>query len=492
MTNVDTENQNLTDTTWEATAKFFAENLERIRQRPNVNSMFNRPNRANALQGLAEFGTGAQLDLNSSLKFRPNQVELLTNQASDLLDRLQRELATYNELRARAKAMNIEGMAQLAEIQQMEEWIKGEVHNKLPKAQKEEREAASNYLKVAPPSDPDATWPKIYAKYVGAQEAAMTASAKRSEPSSEGHLLIAERWKLYLDCELRNALQLAMKHRVEYAEQEALKFAATASTLRKLHTEKAKALMPGQEYDFDGQFSDMERQFNADWLDIDERIRSISLGLVLYYSFTDDPGVSATLPPQNWERPGAAVSWIRSIAAWLISFSHRDVSATVRISLKQLIGDQEWDSLFKSLFTDGVCRCAFLIDEIEFGNRCNVRLIGISAMTIGYTGHPLKATLAPPKIAKVRSRFNGCVRIVQQKFLPEILLGRIDAENSNRDPEIVGTNSLRNASPVGDEAAGDDGKWTIALSTMTAPSKDLVPKDIWLEIGINFVEQDQL
>ena len=153
-----------------------------------------------------------------------------------------------------------------------------------------------------------------------------------------------------------------------------------------------------------------------------------------------------------------AVKWVRDAISWLIGFSQHDQAFTRCVSLRAA-NPSLWSQNAVDLHGDGATFRIEISREL-FSSHKFVRLRGLSAFVVGdnvgYT--PWRAIVTLPREAQYL-RYDGPSFITQT--LPSCDLGRVERWDIGREPEVCGSLSLLNGSPIG--TPGDGGKWEITI-----------------------------
>lgn len=405
-------------------------------------------------------------------RFRPNQVEVLLNQSQEILERIVRETSIYNDLRARSVETSSEAYGQLKEVELLEQRLAHGEHLLAANAMNQEY-VANSYYSTGTGSDPSATKSGVLNHYLSAQSDAHKQNATITRDS-----LVAQRFLADLEFTLKDNLNLALQTKVALAKADATRFESTVEYLRKVVDQKYAAMQDSGPLDFQARFEDMEIQILEDWYDVQSRLEVVVLGLQRYfgYGLNNEPG----LPVAEVRTPGALATWVRSAVSWMVAFMHRDQSLTEIISLRECVGN--WDHKVRDLFTDGSCSITFPWNGGEFQHLAFVRGIGISGNTVGIPEVLIQARVRPPS-SSFTVTHDGKILPIPDQSLPPCFLGRIESNNSNRIPEVGGTVSIRNFSPLGGD--GEAGTWEVDLVLKSPPPPTYTNFDLRLEVGAN-------
>jgi hypothetical protein len=192
-------------------------------------------------------------------------------------------------------------------------------------------------------------------------------------------------------------------------------------------------------------------RFDLDFENAVQRITVIARGLVEVYGYADP----LPIPDGTINYFDACVLWTRRAINFLIAFSRRDQGVSFPISLRALVGDNQWSA------GAAVRTWVFNIPPQMFPSMTHVRIRGISAVVVRRTDVKMKRcrgeakrlwqlTVTPP-LRGMSIHLDRSAVVVDQKLVPSSLLARVQTRNARRDPDVVGMSSMHNASPIGEQ-----------------------------------------
>jgi hypothetical protein len=216
----------------------------------------------------------------------------------------------------------------------------------------------------------------------------------------------------------------------------------------------------------------IQKRFQADFRNALARLKSAEQGMIKLF------GYDVALPTNaaSISYFDDCLNWTRDAVHWLIRFARREQSTVVVVSLRQLVGLGWVDALL-----DG--KLEFSMNEDQFGGASCVRLRGVALHLVraAKTAEPhrlMRARVHVPKTARVR-RQDGTLIDIDQSELPPCHFGRLDARNAVRVPDIFGSASLHNASPLGD--------WMVELLGFVGEGASVTDlDDIELDVHVGF------
>jgi hypothetical protein len=179
------------------------------------------------------------------------------------------------------------------------------------------------------------------------------------------------------------------------------------------------------------------------------RIAVAAVGLNEIYGYTEplpDLNVRDELPDTDALPLDRAVKWVRDAISWLIGCGQYDQAFTRCLSLRAMYSKEEWSDKADEFNQGAMFR--FRVPAKLFEHHRYVRLRGLAAYVVGArAGHtPWRATVKIPG----RARFVREGRPVEfDQAFPACHLGRVEQWGSAREPEVCGTVSLMNGSPIG-------------------------------------------
>ena len=210
--------------------------------------------------------------------------------------------------------------------------------------------------------------------------------------------------------------------------------------------------------------------FQQDFRDALARLKVVERGLKDIY------GYDAPLPPDENSRDyfEQCVLWSRKTISWLIRFSRAEQSLVLPISLKNVLGSAAWNS--------GLSAGAWEVDIPDelFADLKHVRLRGLSAFVIGAEAKEKlwQMKIKVPAAGQVK-HLSGNTVALDQSRIPQCWLARVTDRNAQRDPDVFGMSVFFNTSPIG--------KWTVQV-VKSVPSSDDFSKitNIHLDLYLAF------
>lgn len=230
---------------------------------------------------------------------------------------------------------------------------------------------------------------------------------------------------------------------------------------RKYEIYRLKAMTdPSGVLNFRKRMKPLQERFLNDFNNAYSRLTSASKGLLEIYGYSDKL-------PQNIEELDFfdnCVTWTRKATNWLIGFSRLDQSFVRTFTFKksnratesQFKPQQSWHEFLKS----GVLK--FNVNESSFSNFRHVRVKGLSIFVefentrrnnsldkiAEFEGMIIAEVKAPKK--SFYKHINDVVIESNQSHLPTLRLSRIARRSFVRNPEMIGTLLLSNTSPFGE------------------------------------------
>lgn len=223
------------------------------------------------------------------------------------------------------------------------------------------------------------------------------------------------------------------------------------------------ATAPDGALNFSRRLSGIRERFNQDFRDGLARLKSIQPGLKQVY------GYELVLPSDETAVDffDACLLETRKALQWLIRFCRFDQTSVVPVSLRQLVGEAQWQLGLASYEWN------FSLAPYYFEGMHLVRLRGLTAFaSFAKTGGIVGISVNPPKQGLMTSD-RGSVTLDQSR-LPACRLFRVQERQANRDSDVVGVALLHNASPIGD--------WRVKVVRM--PSESLT--DLSIDLLVNY------
>lgn len=219
----------------------------------------------------------------------------------------------------------------------------------------------------------------------------------------------------------------------------------------------------------------MRTRFRRDFRDALARLKPAAEGLALLY------GYKVALPKNTLsvDYYDNCLEWTRRAVQWLIRFSRAEQNVVVPISVRTVLGDQEWkEGLKKGRWSLTVDAKTPVIGPMLSALR-HVRMRGLGAFVSGkkVSDSLWQLAVSLPPEAKVK-HLNGDEVTIDQSRIPSCLLARVSERDSQREPDVVGLSALLNASPLGDS-------WTVELQGAMPPTGAKV-EDVHLELHLAY------
>jgi hypothetical protein len=457
-------------------------------------------------------------------RFRPRHLELLLDQAADLLERVLKARAEWDELAVKAfnLALELEEYYRVDDVHQKE--IIAGVYTLPSKQSVAERHADEVAIEkynealrmlttyeqllatfgdidkgwaaaaavvsswpalTTEASQRDATDPAKRIKYtlkVNEQESTMDKSswlqaAVGTQMQHERELRV---WQINHQRAEIAALLLATKERLE-GVLETVNWTTHDSNFRRSRTEIARSLADlkakaatdtGAVLNYPERMREIQLRFARDFRDVLDRVFVASDGLEELYDY------SAKLPLSiqafrygTVVRPGQRsyidelTNWVRDAVSHVVMFTQMEQNYVLPVSIKGRIG-QGWHTQVTE--ADGAT-VDIDIDDPIFAEQRHVRLRGISAFVVGKKASGVwRVTVTPPKNSKCRT-LSGIDKDVSQVGGLTCRLWRVTTRDSAQPPDIAGTTALRNVCPF--TTAAD--KWKVHLENRSSDGTDV-------------------
>lgn len=244
----------------------------------------------------------------------------------------------------------------------------------------------------------------------------------------------------------------------------------------------------GGPLNFVEQMQPIQRRFNRNLSDALVRIDRVRRGLsALYgYSLRPTPALEAALARLRSGKPvegsavgllDDAVNWVRDTQTWVEALLQREQGYVLTFSIRALVGDDAYERGREN------GTWSFQLSQEDFPNQRTVRLKGVSCTVSGNdTTHLWLAMLQPPRVSRIQHPI-GQWSDLDQSHLTSCRIGRILPRQAQRDPDVVGTSSLYNASPLG--------MWTLNFSTASRQGRSLTRlDDIYLDLSLGYFAEE--
>lgn len=427
--------------------------------------------------------------------FLSNQYEVLLNQSIDLLDRALRNSNAFDDVAIKALEVYCEMYGQLKSLEELEERIAGGKHKLANAAGVLESDALKRYTTESSSKehldetmDFIATLADESREYLQGRLNGNDLPNKDPAARPGRNTAIGEMIRTRLEKRFKDDSKAAQDKRNELSACDYERQEAEAKYLRQIADVKAKATYPGGPFDFSTRLENLTKQIEADKSEIKARLVRVDRGLKRYLAFDRYDNVEP-LPDLEKSTLADLRVWAIKTSSWLTRFSHRDVSFTHGFLLSSVIGDG-WKDCIARLNSSGATNTSlrFAFPSGNLRDFRSIRVIGLSAYTIGNPGAPIRIDLTLPKLAEVvHSTEEGWRPRAITQILPPATMGAVVELGGNRQSETVGTVSLRNASPLGDSTKSDDPAAQWGADLMLASQRRRLDDsfDVWVEVGLN-------
>ncbi|MGO6859800.1 hypothetical protein ACCS99_20025 [Rhizobium ruizarguesonis] len=204
------------------------------------------------------------------------------------------------------------------------------------------------------------------------------------------------------------------------------------------------AVTPGGAFNYAEQAKASRDRFVRDLHDGIVRLKACEYGLKVIFDY-DNPAPASLLARDEGvhliQLLNDFVAWTRESVRYVAAFNLTDQGYTLTVSIKQLIGASAWADGLKS------GQWTFLFGDNLVPDQYAVRLTGINMFVRPSSGTWTGNLLVPAK--SYYNRAAGKPQVIDQDKVPKVRLGRIGSRQSERYQEIYGTMLLRNLSPMG-------------------------------------------
>ncbi|SOD22173.1 hypothetical protein [Nitrosomonas ureae] len=370
-----------------------------------------------------------------SARFNPFQVELLINQAADLLDRMQRTNAAYEALRARDIEQKIAYELETGELKK----IQDDLINK---------EATVIVDDIAPTTFKicEARVQAAFAQEQGLNHAYRHYNdAANSELGGDPRAFhtatatnVRTKWEKFSNKAIHHA---ELGEAKLFQDRCALK--ETILKFQQTESDKLGAL------NFEDQACKLLPLIKRDRDDAYIRLKCASKGLkhvygdaFLTWAIEHELPDAGNLPDEA-DALEILVNWNRNVIAFLAAFSQRDQGFILSLSLKDSVVSG-WDAWLKGNYNEA----KFEVDPVHFNGLYNyIRLRGISAVLITKKQefYPWKLIISPPfkQYEQTKDGLKDSIIEINSR----VVLGRVESQNSLRAPDLAGMITLYNFSP---------------------------------------------
>jgi hypothetical protein len=247
------------------------------------------------------------------------------------------------------------------------------------------------------------------------------------------------------------------------------------SVARQLHQYKLTQSRPGGALAYRDQIGPLITSARNDTVHALARFEKAREGMHQLFNYNATAVGAAPDFDEYMQRARDAINWYRS-------FSRRDETLTIPISLKRISGENWQDNLRR-------LQWEFLISDEEndsglpsvmLRDRRHARIRGITAYFDGSfeVNETFQVKIQPPSDSSVRWASGSLQSLPAQKGIPSVWLGRVASRTSTRQPEIGGAITLLNASPIG--------RWHVSVAPRSAEGG--LPNDLFQHLRDIIVE----
>jgi len=220
---------------------------------------------------------------------------------------------------------------------------------------------------------------------------------------------------------------------------------------------KKELAMPGGPFALDERRDLALKRLCRDYEEAVNRACVAEEGLNVFYDYMTP---SSPLPGEA-EALGTSITnltnWLRDALEWLTEYRQMEERFTRSVSLRSLVTRNLWVQVKQARESFAL---KLQLPEELFKDHHNCRLMGVAGSLLGEAGKvPWAMTLRLPSQA-LYHRWGQTAEVDQSKR-PSCLLGRLENRRVARPPEIGGTTSWLNASPIG--VRNQDGLWSLEI-----------------------------
>lgn len=261
--------------------------------------------------------------------------------------------------------------------------------------------------------------------------------------------------------------------RLKAEEKAVVRKSEARNQAAKLRAARSQLRAAGQPLDFSTRMSSILSMVAAMLPDIEDRCLAADRGLRAVFG-TDKMGIfAAPAPTQATATLEQFWIWIRERLSFVTKFGAVDQGFTVLAHVEVPLG----------------MKASFSFPESCFASHSNVRMRGVVAYLDGtQTEHVCRATVCPPieaiyRIANGadRARSSDVIEMAaNQSQVPPCTIGRVVSMTSGRQPEVAGTATFFNVSPI--EKPGSGSGWSILVEPITKMAKGRV--GMFIEISV--------
>lgn len=444
-----------------------------------------------------------QVEKEALIGFRSQDVEILLDQAADLLDRILRHKAEHdllaekyvqyqlleNEWRHRGQMSTID----LPGYPKYKEKT-GEVLDAMPMDQTSLRNKPAWQLsQLAAEEDYAALWGQLahlaqtvfeinsrrwklgdvdiaaHVKTVGLGTGATTSEDARYRGAAVARQLDLKLQQLSAEIELLSASG-SQTHVMRSARAAAIRL-EIEKIQAEIDREQEQLLKDsGREngpLDYLSRMANLQRLMDADWEDAVARVTRAQEGLLSLFGYTAllDLGQKGSGSYHN------CIIWVRKAIAWLSALIRRDQRFIIPVSLRRLTGPN-WQKGLES------GKWSFEIIPVTVGFPSNYRYSRLRGVSLA---------LVVPNEISMTDYWNGEISLTRQGDTSRCFNGRIQTRHALREPDIVGSTLFHNINPFSGD--GKQSIWVVAIESRSLRDIQLdAIDDVIMEVHLDCQE----
>ncbi len=224
--------------------------------------------------------------------------------------------------------------------------------------------------------------------------------------------------------------------------------------------------------DFKAQMESIKPRAQQSLVDAYQRLQSVEEGTAKVYGRVTKPGsIVDALPPLTGEvrNIDEIILWTRRTATWLAAMTRRFHNYVQPISVRVLTGPA-WNA------GAGARTWKVPVPESAFTNEALIRVRGLAAWVV--SGDPKRLWTVEVTLPNATTMVYGPgVKVSLKQGTINCKLSGVTTRTNRLVPEVCGTTSCYNASPIGD--------WTIKISDALDPNAGGVPEDIQIDLSLS-------
>lgn len=184
----------------------------------------------------------------------------------------------------------------------------------------------------------------------------------------------------------------------------------------------------------------LRKRFELDFRNAIARLKAAEIGLASVY------GYRQPLPadPMSLDYFDDCLAWTRIASDWMIRFARREQSFVIPVSLSEIIGRKAYQAGRKKR------KWLLPITPAMFPEMTHVRLRGVTVFVDDASpkARLWRLKLTAPLISESHHA-SGAIEKLDQTSIRPVICSRVGKYDSVRDPDVNGTSTLLNASPLG-------------------------------------------